>query len=117
MVFKCKTFSPRFKFLHLGMGEVIKSVSEPELQGAASFGRSRSRNGIKHSRNWKITQNVTVYNPFSYYFLVKNHMNKIVSTSVAEPEPQGAASFGRSRSPNAIRLRLRRLKLRQWYYT
>jgi hypothetical protein len=30
--------------------------------------------------------------------------------SVAEPEPQGAASFGRSRSRNAMRLRLR-----QWY--
>jgi hypothetical protein len=29
-------------------------------------------------------------------------------TSVAEPEPQGAASFGRSRSHNAMRLRLRR---------
>jgi hypothetical protein len=38
-------------------------------------------------------------------------------TSVAEPEPQGAASFGRSRirSRNAMRLRLRRLRLRQWY--
>jgi hypothetical protein len=33
-------------------------------------------------------------------------------SSVAEPEPQGAASFGRSRSRNAMRLRLR---LRQWY--
>jgi hypothetical protein len=32
------------------------------------------------------------------------------STSVAEPEPQGAASFGWSRSRNAMQLRLRR-----WY--
>jgi hypothetical protein len=40
-----------------------------------------------------------------------------VNTSVAEPEPQGAASFGRSRirSRNAMRLRLRRLRFRQWY--
>jgi hypothetical protein len=30
--------------------------------------------------------------------------------SVAEPEPQRAESFGRSRSRNAMRLRLR-----QWY--
>jgi hypothetical protein len=37
-------------------------------------------------------------------------------SSVAEPEPQRAASFGRSwsRSRNAMRLRLR-LRLRQWY--
>jgi hypothetical protein len=34
-------------------------------------------------------------------------------TSVAEPEPQGAASFGQSRSRNAMRLR--RLQFRQWY--
>jgi hypothetical protein len=32
--------------------------------------------------------------------------------SVTEPEPQGAASFGRSRNCNAMRLRLR-----QWHYT
>jgi hypothetical protein len=30
-------------------------------------------------------------------------------------EPQGAASFGRIRSRNAMRLRLRRLQLQQWY--
>jgi hypothetical protein len=36
-----------------------------------------------------------------------------VFTSVAEPELQGAAPFGRSRSCNAMRLR--RLLLRQWY--
>jgi hypothetical protein len=35
---------------------------------------------------------------------------RIDRTSIAEPEPQGAASFGRSRSCNAMRLRLR-----QWY--
>jgi hypothetical protein len=34
-----------------------------------------------------------------------------MKTSVAEPEPQGAASFGRSRSRKAMQLRLR---LRQW---
>jgi hypothetical protein len=28
-------------------------------------------------------------------------LRKLVETSVAEPEPQGAASFGRSRSRNA----------------
>jgi hypothetical protein len=33
---------------------------------------------------------------------------KAINTSVAEPEPQGAASFGRSRSRNAMRLRLLR---------
>jgi hypothetical protein len=33
-----------------------------------------------------------------------------VFTSVAEPEPQGAASFGRSRSCNVMRLWLRRLR-------
>jgi hypothetical protein len=43
------------------------------------------------------------------------YMNRRLETSVAEPEPQGAASFGRIRSRNAIRLRLRRLRLRQWY--
>jgi hypothetical protein len=32
--------------------------------------------------------------------------------SVAEPEPQGAASFGRSRSRKAMRLRLRLRRLR-----
>jgi hypothetical protein len=34
-------------------------------------------------------------------------------TSVAEPEPQEAALYGRSR--NAMRLQLRRFRLRQWY--
>jgi hypothetical protein len=42
----------------------------------------------------------------------------IERTSVAEPDPQGVASFGRSRSRNAmrlqLRLRLRRLLIRQW---
>jgi hypothetical protein len=35
------------------------------------------------------------------------------TTSVTEPAPKGAASFGRSRRHNAMRLRLRRLQ--QWY--
>jgi hypothetical protein len=39
-------------------------------------------------------------------------IKEAVLPSVAEPEPQGAASFGRSRSRNAMRLRLR---LRKWY--
>jgi hypothetical protein len=42
-------------------------------------------------------------------------MQKTAKTSIAEPEPQGAASF--SRSHNAMRLRLRRLWLRQWHVT
>jgi hypothetical protein len=53
----------------------------PEPQGAASFGLSRSRNAVAPApmalapimvlnmvRNRKITQNITVYNPFSSYF-------------------------------------------------
>jgi hypothetical protein len=31
-----------------------------------------------------MTQNVTVFNPFSSYFLTQNHMNKIVSSTCVE---------------------------------
>jgi hypothetical protein len=57
---------------------IATSVAEPEPQGAASIGRSRSRNAmwlrlllwypINHGWEFKMIQNVTVYNPFSSYF-------------------------------------------------
>jgi hypothetical protein len=58
------------------------SVAELEPKGAALFGWNRSRNamrlgsgsdgygsgnGINHGWQFKMTQNVTVYNPFSTY--------------------------------------------------
>jgi hypothetical protein len=42
-------------------------------------------------------------------------MKVYVVISVAEPKPQGAASFGRSRSSNAMRLSLRRHRVLEWY--
>jgi hypothetical protein len=53
----------------------------------------------------------------STFYISMTFAPTIFIPSVAEPEPQGAASFGRSRirSRNAMRLRLRRLRLRQWY--
>jgi hypothetical protein len=47
-------------------------------------------------------------NGFFYTYFERKITTPI--SSVAEPEPQGAVSFGRSRSRNAMRLRLR-----QWY--
>jgi hypothetical protein len=54
------------------------------------------------------------------YFLhtVKRFSAGVFQNSVAEPEPdsepQGAAAFGRSRTRNAMRVRLRH---RPWYLT
>jgi hypothetical protein len=43
----------------------------------------------------------------------KSSLYTVLNSSVAEPEPQGAASFGRSRSRNEMWLRLRRFQLPQ----
>jgi hypothetical protein len=45
----------------------------------------------------------------------KERRQMIISASVVEPEPQGVASLIRSWSRMAMRLRLQRIRLRQWY--
>jgi hypothetical protein len=71
---------------------------------------------IRIHKNPKLFNTSTV-DPNPKKFL-KEGMEKMYAyyvISVAEPEPHGAASFGQSRSHNAMQLRLRRHRVLEWY--
>jgi hypothetical protein len=76
----------RLRQLRPDPGSILNSVLEPELQEAATFWQSRSRNAM---RRWQLRPD-----PYS------------ILNSVIEQEQQGAASFWGTRSSIAMRLEL-----------